>query len=73
MKKFKCVIVRKQYQTVVVESENLSDAMRDARFLFNPNEDYEQHSELYDINELPAEPIDPAIEALIYENPTTKE
>ena len=72
MKKFKCVVVRKQYQTDVIEAENLTDAMRNARF-FNPNKDYEQHVELYDITELPAEPIDPAIEALIYENPTTKE
>jgi hypothetical protein len=72
MKKFKCVIVRKQYQTVVVEAEDLSDAMQKARF-FNPNKDYEQYVELYDINELPAEPIDPAIEALINENSTTKE
>jgi hypothetical protein len=72
MKKFKCVIVRKQYQTIVVEAKDLADAMQNARF-FNPNKDYEQYVELYDIDELPAEPIDPAIEALINENSTTKE
>jgi len=52
MKKFKCVLVRSQYQTLELEAEDFTQAKKNARFLFNQNKDYEQYIEVYECTEI---------------------
>lgn len=56
MKKFKCVLVRTQYQTVVVEAEDYEendDIKNKAEALFNYDIPCEEYLEVYDMEEIP--------------------
>jgi hypothetical protein len=56
MKKFKCVLLRSQYQTVVVEAEDYMDndeIKNKAEALFNYDIPCEEYLEVYDMEEVP--------------------
>jgi hypothetical protein len=53
MRKFKCVVVRSQYQTITIKAKNFADAKDKARFMFDPDKEYNQYVETYECNEVP--------------------
>lgn len=53
MKTFKCVVVRSQYQTITIKAKNFADAKDKARFMFDPDKEYNQYVETYECNEVP--------------------
>lgn len=58
MKKFKCVLVRSQYQTVEVEAEDYTKAEELAREMFDGNSLLEgEYVEVYDMEEVPTKEL----------------
>jgi len=56
MKKFKCVLLRSQYQTVVVEAEDYmdnDDVKNKAESMFDYDQPCEEYLEVYDMEEVP--------------------
>ncbi len=52
MKKFKCTIVRTQYQTVEVKAENYGEAENVAQGMFDYDTPCEEYIEVYDMTEV---------------------
>jgi len=51
MKKFKCILLRSQYQTVEVEAENYEQAKENAWVLFDESKADATYVEVYDLME----------------------
>ena len=51
MKKFKCILLRSQYQTVEVEAENYEQA-KEAWVLFDADKVDQTYIEVYDLTEV---------------------
>lgn len=56
MKKFKCTIVRTQYQTVEVEAESFGEAENVAQGMFDYDTPCEEYIEVYDMAEVTPQP-----------------
>ena len=52
MKKFKCQLVRSQYQTVEFEAEDLQTAEDIANQLFDDGGHWQEYVDVYDLEEL---------------------
>jgi hypothetical protein len=52
MKKFKCILLRSQYQTVEVEAEDYEQAQENAWVLFDEARVKETYVEVYDLTEV---------------------
>ena len=52
MKKFKCILLRSQYQTVEVEAENYEQAKENAWVLFDADKIDQTYVEVYDLTEV---------------------
>jgi hypothetical protein len=52
MKKFKCILLRSQYQTVEVEAEDYKQAEENAWVLFDESEVDDTYVEVYDLTEV---------------------
>lgn len=52
MRKFKCVVVRSQYQTVVINAKNHTEAKNNVRYMFDQDKEYQQYIEVYECNEV---------------------
>lgn len=52
MKKFKCILLRSQYQTVEVEAEDYEQAQKNAWVLFDEDKVDATYVEVYDLDEI---------------------
>lgn len=52
MRKFKCVVVRSQYQTVIINAKNHTEAKENVRYMFDQDKEYQQYIEVYECNEV---------------------
>jgi hypothetical protein len=52
MRKFKCVVVRSQYQTIIINAKNYTEAKENVRYMFDGDKEYQQYIEVYECNEV---------------------
>jgi hypothetical protein len=52
MKKFKCILLRSQYQTVEVKAEDYEQAQENAWVLFDADKVDQTYVEVYDLTEV---------------------